>query len=73
LLEASLGLEFDPDNNEIRLHNPRLPAFIDQVLLRNLRLGEASVDLAIRRHTDEVALDICRSQGRVRVSVVFSP
>src|SRR5207248_1164999 len=50
LLEASLGLEFDPRNSEIRLRNPRLPAFLDEVLLRNLQLGSASLDLQIRRH-----------------------
>src|SRR5207247_11432606 len=50
LLEASLGLEFDPQKGEIRLRNPRLPAFLDEVLLRNLQLGEASLDLQLRRH-----------------------
>jgi glycogen debranching enzyme len=72
LLEASLGLEFDPANNEIRLRNPRLPAFIDDVLLRNLQLGEARVDLRIRRVRDEVAIDIVRSRGKMQVSIVFS-
>src|SRR5450755_110705 len=37
LLEASLGLEFDPTNSELRLRNPHLPPFIDDVLLRNLQ------------------------------------
>jgi len=72
LLEASLGLEFDPTNNEIRLRNPRLPAFIDDVLLRNLQLGDARVDLRIRRVKDEVALDIVRSRGKMQVSIVLS-
>ena len=48
LLEASLGLEFDPHQGEIRLRNPRLPPFVDEVLLRNLQLGEARADLKIR-------------------------
>jgi glycogen debranching enzyme len=73
LLEASLGLEFDPEKHEIRLRNPRLPAFVDEVLLRNLQVGDASVDLKVRRHADEVALDIARSHGKVQVCVVFSP
>jgi glycogen debranching enzyme len=72
LLEASLGLEFDPATSEIRLRNPHLPAFIDDVLLRNLRLGEASIDLRVRRVKDEVALEIVRSQGKMQVSVVLS-
>jgi glycogen debranching enzyme len=72
LLEASLGLEFDPANNEVRLRNPHLPPFIDDVLLRNLQLGEAMADLRVRRVKDEVALDIVRTRGKMQVSVVLS-
>jgi glycogen debranching enzyme len=72
LVEASLGLEFDPWTNEIRLRNPRLPAFLDEVLLRNLRLGDASLDLQIRRHKESVSLDVPRTQGNIQVSIVFS-
>jgi glycogen debranching enzyme len=72
LLEASLGLQFDPFNGEIRLRNPQLPAFLDEVILRNLTLGSASVDLQVRRHRDTISLDTPRISGDVRVSVVFS-
>jgi glycogen debranching enzyme len=73
LLEASLGLEFDSPNDEIRLRNPRLPSFLDEVTLRNLRLNRSSVDLRVRRHKDAVSLDILRTSGKIQVSVVFSP
>ena len=73
LLEASLGLEFDPQKNEIRLRNPRLPEFLDEVMLRNLQLGEARIDLKVRRYKDEVSFDIQRTEGNVQVSIVFSP
>jgi glycogen debranching enzyme len=72
LLEASLGLEFDPANSEIRLRNPCLPEFVDDVLLRNLQLGEARIDLRVRRVRNEVALDIVRTKGKMQVSVVLS-
>jgi glycogen debranching enzyme len=71
LLEASLGLQFDPAANEIRLRNPRLPEFLDEVVLRNLRLREASVDLKVNRHDTEVSVEILRRRGQVQVSVVF--
>jgi glycogen debranching enzyme len=73
LIEASLGLEFDPEHGEIRLRNPRLPSFLDEIRLRNLQLDDATVDLKIRRHHDEVALDISRSRGTIQNSAVFSP
>jgi glycogen debranching enzyme len=72
LLAASLGLQFDPFKGEIRLCNPRLPAFLDEVILRDLRLGSASVDLRVRRHRDTVSLDTPRISGDIRVSIVFS-
>jgi glycogen debranching enzyme len=72
LLEACLGLEFDQCSNEIRLRNPTLPRFLDEVILRNLQLGHSSVDLRLHRHKDEVSVDIPRRQGEIQVSVVFS-
>jgi glycogen debranching enzyme len=70
LLEASLGLEFDSVRGEIRLRNPRLPSFLQEVTLRNLRLGAASVDLKVRRHQEAVSLDILRTSRNIQVSVV---
>jgi glycogen debranching enzyme len=72
LLQAALGLEFDPFNNEIRLCNPRLPPFLDEVMLRDLRLNSSHVDLRVRRHGGTVSLDTPRIAGGIRVSVVHS-
>jgi glycogen debranching enzyme len=72
LLEASLGLEFDPKVGEIRLRNPYLPAFLDEVIVRNLRLGHASFDLRVRRHRGDVSVEVLRSQGKIRLSLLHS-
>jgi glycogen debranching enzyme len=73
LLEASLGLEFDPFEGEIRLCNPRLPAFLDEVTVRDLQLGSSRVDLRVRRHSgNTVSLDAPRINGGIRISVVYS-
>jgi hypothetical protein len=72
LIEAALGLEFDPSAREIRLRNPRLPKFLDRVVVRNLQLGEAKVDLAVHRHDHEVSVELLRTSGKIRVSAVFS-
>jgi glycogen debranching enzyme len=72
LLEAALGLEFDARHGEIRLRNPRLPAFLNEVVLRDLQLGASSVDLRVRRHGDDVSLEVMKTQGQVQVSIVLS-
>ena len=70
MLQASLGLEFDPAKDEIRLCNPRLPAFLDEVTLSNVKLGNSSVDLTVHRHDDKISLQVRRNFGNVQVSVV---
>jgi glycogen debranching enzyme len=72
LLEAALGLEFDARRGEIRLRNPRLPAFLNEVILRELRLGPSSVDLRVRRHGDDVSLEVMGTRGRIQVSIVLA-
>jgi hypothetical protein len=72
LISASLGLEFEPAEREIRLRNPRLPAFLDEIVLSDLRLGETTVDLAVRRHGKDTSIQLIRSQGEVRVSSLYS-
>jgi glycogen debranching enzyme len=72
LLQASLGLEFDPFAKEIRLRNPRLPAFLDEVTLRDLQLGSSYVDLHVRRYGASISLDTPRISGGIRVSIVHT-
>ena len=71
LVQASLGLEFDSSKCEIRLRNPRLPAFLDEVMIRNLRLAGSSVDLELHRYDGEVSVRVSRSQGEVHVAAVY--
>jgi glycogen debranching enzyme len=72
LLEAALGLEFDIARSEIRLRNPRLPAFLDEVILHDLQLGPSSVDLRIRRHGEDVSMEVLRRRGQIQVSIVLA-
>ncbi|NDY41353.1 amylo-alpha-1,6-glucosidase [Dissulfurirhabdus thermomarina] len=69
LLQAVLGLEFRPGAREIRFRHPLLPAFLEEVKLENLRLGEASVDLVLRRHARNVSVDVARKDGPVEIVV----
>ena len=72
LLEAALGLEFEAQRGEIRLRNPRLPVFLNEVILRELQLGSSSVDLRVRRHGDDVSLEVLRTRGQIQVSIVLA-
>jgi glycogen debranching enzyme len=70
LLGAMLGLSFNHHQRQIRLNRPVLPGFLDEIVIRNLRLGDSAVDLLCRRHTRDVALNVLRKEGKVEVIMV---
>ncbi|RAI56950.1 amylo-alpha-1,6-glucosidase [Roseicella frigidaeris] len=66
LLGACLGLSFDPKARLVRLERPVLPAGLDRVLLRNLSLGEARIDIELTRAGgDSVAMNVARRSGEI--------
>ncbi|GJD48166.1 hypothetical protein OPKNFCMD_0882 [Methylobacterium crusticola] len=66
-LAACLGLELRHDRNRIRFRDPILPAFLDDVLIRNLRLGGSRVDLLLHRHGPDVTVNVLRRSGDAQV------
>src|SRR5215831_3240774 len=72
LLQAALGLEIDPAAEQLRLRNPCLPIFLDEVTLRNVQVGDSSVDIALRRDGEAVSVSVLRALGAIEVSVLAS-
>jgi glycogen debranching enzyme len=71
MLQACLGLEFVPEEREIRFRRPWLPDFLHEITLVNLSLDGASADLTLRRESDnDVSLRVDRKTGDIRVSLV---
>jgi glycogen debranching enzyme len=69
LLQSTLGLELFDGSSEIAFYRPMLPAFIDQLKLRNLRLRSGSADVLLNRYGDGVAATVTRRDGDVVVVV----
>jgi len=69
LLQACLGLEIDAAQHVVRLRHPRLPASMDSLCLRNLSVGTARLDLLLRRHGEDVAVNVLSRQGDAGVVV----
>ncbi len=71
-LQACLGLECDRAANVVRLTQPMLPAFLDEVCIRGLRLGAGRLDLRLRRYGSDVTVNVLSREGDVRVMVLKS-
>jgi hypothetical protein len=57
---------------EVRLRSPRLPKFLDEVILRNLHVGDSSVDISVRRDGENVSLSVLKTRGNIELSVLLS-
>jgi glycogen debranching enzyme len=69
LLAAVLGISFEPSQRQIRFFRPVLPAWLTNVRLTNLRVGEASIDLVLRRDGSAVSVDVARRDGAIEIVV----
>jgi len=70
LLQACLGLSVRGHSSQISLAHPLLPPFLQEVSIKNLRVGQGSVDLCIRRHAQDASVNIARRQGKVEILTV---
>jgi glycogen debranching enzyme len=67
LLAACLGLELAHERHQVRLRDPVMPDFLSEVVLRNLRLGNAAVDVRLHRYGSDVSANIIGREGSLRV------
>jgi glycogen debranching enzyme len=67
LLQACLGFDIRATEGQIRLRHPVLPEFLREVCIRNLHVGQATVDLLLRRHKSDVAVDVLRKEGQAEI------
>jgi glycogen debranching enzyme len=70
LLQACLGITFNGAARELRFNHPVLPNYLSHIEIRNLRIGDAFVDLALHRHARDVDVNVLRKEGDLNVSIV---
>jgi glycogen debranching enzyme len=65
LVQSCLGLSFDVAARHVVVDQPVLPDFLDEIVLRRLRIGNGSIDVALRRAGREVAVQVLSREGDV--------
>jgi glycogen debranching enzyme len=70
LLGACFGLELSFYDNEIRFKNPVLPEFVDEMVIRNLQLGDTIVDLRIHSYGRDVTANVLSRVGTAKIAVL---
>ncbi|HEY4256293.1 MAG TPA: amylo-alpha-1,6-glucosidase [Candidatus Udaeobacter sp.] len=71
LLEACLGLRVSAPEQTLVFSKPILPPFLPKVSIRDLRVGDARVDLLLTRHDEgDVGVNVLRRNGALEVVVL---
>jgi glycogen debranching enzyme len=71
MFQACLGLRVDANEAKISLVRPSLPPFLSHARIMNLRVGNASADLLVVRHENDVTVNVLRRIGDIDVAVVM--
>ena len=66
LLRSCLGISFDPENDYVIFDQPVLPDFVDELMLRQLTLGDGRIDVRIRRADAVAAVHVLARAGATR-------
>ena len=70
MLQACLGLSFDPDRRLVRFDRPVLPASLAEVSLLNLEVGGARLSVRLSRAGNEVAMNVIERTGDIQAQLV---
>ena len=71
LLEACLGLRVSAPEQTVVFSKPVLPAFLPKVRIRDLRVGDARVDLLLTRHDEgDVGVNMLHRDGALEVLIL---
>ena len=70
LLQACLGLEIRASESRVYLHHSALPEKLQFVRIRNLKVGNGSVDLSCERYADTVSVNCMRRSGNVEIVAI---
>jgi glycogen debranching enzyme len=70
LVQSCLGLSIDAPKRRLRMVRPRLPRFLRELRVEGLAIGEARIDLRLRRRPDDVSVEVTTRDPRIEVVVV---
>src|SRR6266403_1108350 len=71
LLEACFGLSVSAPEQTLVFSKPILPAFLPKVSIRDLKVGDARVDLLLTRHDQgDVGVNVLRRTGALEVLIL---
>lgn len=69
MLQACLGLEINGSEGKVIFHQPVLPPFLQELRIKNLRIGKDAIDVSLQRRFMDVELAVSRRAGNIEASI----
>jgi glycogen debranching enzyme len=70
LLQSAIGILPDAPSHALHIRRPWLPEFLNELVVRNLRIGESRVALQFSRHGSRTLANLLDIQGApLRVTI----
>jgi glycogen debranching enzyme len=70
LLQSCLGLHIDANAGKIYIKKPYVPAYLKRILIRDLAVKDARVDIVLEYDPEDVNIKLVRRKGEVDIVVV---
>jgi hypothetical protein len=62
-----MGMNIHAPEKRISFANPVLPAELDEVRVEHLRVGAASADILLKRHSHGIAVEVLNKKGELEI------
>lgn len=70
MLQACLGLSIQAPENKIWFNRPVLPNFLNEINVRNLKIGPNLLDLSFQRDDHDVSINIKKKEGVIEIVTI---
>lgn len=70
LIQACLGLSIEATEKRIVFTYPVLPPFADTIVIKGIKVGTASADVALGRYGEDVGVNVLNREGPVDLVVI---
>jgi glycogen debranching enzyme len=70
VLAALLGISFEIGSKRVILDRPSLPPYVNELRLSGITVGDGHIDLLLRRHFRDVAVNVLAKTGNVELVLI---
>jgi len=73
LVQSMLGLKIDGHKKQVTIENPRLPAWLTELTLHGLQIGDGSISLRFQRHDEGVDITHIGGSPDIDLHIIRDP